>query len=54
MMRVAFINPQGNFDNSDSYWTQHPDFGGQLVYVKEVALALGDMDINVDIITRKL
>ncbi|WDC84816.1 glycosyltransferase [Caloramator sp. mosi_1] len=53
-MRVAFINPQGNFDNNDSYWTQHPDFGGQLVYVKEVALALGDMGIKVDIITRKI
>ncbi|SKA95148.1 sucrose-phosphate synthase [Caloramator quimbayensis] len=53
-MRIAFINPQGNFDNNDSYWTQHPDFGGQLVYVKEVALALGDMGINVDIITRKI
>ncbi|MCX7951878.1 MAG: glycosyltransferase [Clostridiales bacterium] len=53
-MRVAFINPQGNFDNNDSYWTQHPDFGGQLVYVKEVALALGEMGIDVDIITRKI
>ncbi|MCX7694779.1 MAG: glycosyltransferase [Caloramator sp.] len=53
-MRIAFINPQGNFDNNDSYWTQHPDFGGQLVYVKEVALALGEMGINVDIITRKI
>lgn len=53
-MRIAFINPQGNFDNNDSYWTQHPDFGGQLVYVKETALALGDMGISVDIITRKI
>ncbi|WP_027308487.1 glycosyltransferase [Caloramator sp. ALD01] len=53
-MRIAFINPQGNFDNNDSYWTQHPDFGGQLVYVKEVALALGEMGVKVDIITRKI
>ena len=37
-MRIAFLNPQGNFDPEDSYWTEHPDFGGQLVYVKQVAL----------------
>ncbi|WDU82726.1 hypothetical protein [Caloramator sp. Dgby_cultured_2] len=53
-MRVAFINPQGNFDNNDSHLTEHPDFGGQLVYVKEVALALGEMGIDVDIITRRI
>lgn len=53
-MRVAFINPQGNFDNNDSHLTEHPDFGGQLVYVKEVALALGGMGIDVDIITRRI
>ena len=41
MMHIGFLNPQGNFDPNDSYWTEHPDFGGQLVYVKEVALALG-------------
>ena len=40
-MHIAFLNPQGNFDPQDRYWTAHPDFGGQLVYVKEVALALG-------------
>ncbi len=34
-MHVAFVNPQGNFDPEDSYWTAHPDFGGQLVYVKQ-------------------
>ncbi len=38
-MHLAFLNPQGNFDPQDRYWTQHPDFGGQLVYVKQVALA---------------
>jgi len=42
-MHIAFLNPQGNFDPQDRYWTAHPDFGGQLVYVKEVALALGRM-----------
>jgi len=39
-MKIGFLNPQGNFDPGDSYWTEHPDFGGQLVYVKEVAIAL--------------
>ena len=51
---VAFLNPQGNFDQNDSYWTEHPDFGGQLVYVKEVSLALAKMGIQVDIITRQI
>ncbi len=53
-MRVAFINPQGNFDKNDSYWTTHPDFGGQLVYVKEIASAMSEMGINCDIVTRKI
>ncbi|MGB3632456.1 MAG: PfkB family carbohydrate kinase, partial [Rubrobacteraceae bacterium] len=53
-MHVAFINPQGNFDPNDSYWTQHPDFGGQLVYVKELALAMGNLDHKVDIVTRRV
>lgn len=53
-MRVAFLNPQGNFDPKDSYWTQHPDFGGQLVYVKEIACALSKLGIKTDIITRKI
>jgi sucrose-phosphate synthase len=53
-MRVAFLNPQGNFDPTDRGWTEHPDFGGQLVYVKEVALALGELGCRVDIVTRKV
>ena len=53
-MHIAFINPQGNFDPQDSYWTQHPDFGGQLVYVKEVAIQLALMNHQVDIITRQI
>jgi sucrose-phosphate synthase len=53
-VRVAFINPQGNFDREDSYWTTHPDFGGQLVYVKEVASAMSEMGIRCDIITRRI
>jgi sucrose-phosphate synthase len=52
-VRIAFLNPQGNFDEHDRYWTEHPDFGGQLVYVKEVALALGRMGHRVDILTRR-
>jgi sucrose-phosphate synthase len=51
-MRVIFLNPQGNFDESDSYWCEHPDFGGQLVYVKEVCIAMARMGVKVDIITR--
>ncbi len=53
-MRIAFLNPQGNFDPADSYWTAHPDFGGQLVYVKELALAVGELGHQVDIVTRQI
>lgn len=53
-MHIAFLNPQGNFDPDDRYWTAHPDFGGQLVYVKEVALALGRLGHQVDILTRRV
>lgn len=53
-MRIAFLNPQGNFDSQNSYWTEHPDFGGQLVYVKELASAMAEMGIKTDIITRKI
>lgn len=53
-MHVAFLNPQGNFDRDDSYWTAHPDFGGQLVYVKELALAMGSLGHRVDIVTRRV
>ena len=53
-MHIAFVNPQGNFDPQDRYWTAHPDFGGQLVYVKEVALALGEQGHRVDILTRRI
>ncbi len=53
-MHIGFLNPQGNFDPDDSYWTEHPDFGGQLVYVKSVALAMGEMGHRVDILTRQI
>ncbi|AKI97524.1 glycosyltransferase [Kosmotoga pacifica] len=53
-MKIAFLNPQGNFDSLDSHWTDHPDFGGQLVYVKELAIAMASLGIDVDIITRRI
>jgi sucrose-phosphate synthase len=51
-MRVIFLNPQGNFDENDSFLCEHPDFGGQLVYVKEVCIAMARIGVQVDIITR--
>ncbi|MGD2205635.1 MAG: glycosyltransferase [Anaerolineae bacterium] len=53
-MKIAFLNPQGNFDSNDSYWTEHPDFGGQLVYVKEVAIAMAELGHQTDILTRRV
>lgn len=53
-MHIAFLNPQGNFDPKDSYWTEHPDFGGQLVYVKEVSAAIAAFGHQVDILTRQI
>ncbi len=53
-MHIAFLNPQGNFDAADSYWTAHPDFGGQLVYVKQLAIAMAEMGHRVDIFTRQV
>ncbi|MBO8160379.1 MAG: glycosyltransferase [Thermosipho sp. (in: Bacteria)] len=54
MRRIAFFNPQGNFDKYDSHLTEHPDFGGQLIYVKELGKAMSKLGIKVDIITRKI
>ena len=53
-MHIGFLNPQGNFDPGDSYLTEHPDFGGQLVYVKQVAVAMAERGHKVDIITRQI
>jgi len=53
-MHVIFLNPQGNFDPQDSHLTEHPDFGGQLVYVKEIGMALSKMGVHVDIVTRRI
>ena len=53
-MHVAFFNPQGNFDPLDSHLTEHPDFGGQLVYVKELGRAMAEAGHQVDILTRQI
>ncbi len=53
-MHIVFLNPQGNFDPADSYLTEHPDFGGQLVYVKEVAQAMTAAGHRIDILTRQI
>jgi len=54
-MHIIFLNPQGNFDQKDSHLTEHADFGGQLIYVKEISKALVEQypDLKVDIITRR-
>ena len=51
-MHLVFLNPQGNFDQHDSHLTEHADFGGQLVYVKEISQALTRLGHRVDIATR--
>ncbi|HFQ15179.1 MAG TPA: glycosyltransferase family 1 protein, partial [Rhodobacteraceae bacterium] len=53
-MHIIFFNPQGNFDAADSHLTEHADFGGQLVYVKEVAMAMARQGHRIDIITRRI
>ncbi len=53
-MHIIFLNPQGNFDAADSHLAEHPDFGGQLVYVKEVAQAMAALGHRVDIVTRRI
>ncbi len=53
-MRVAFVNPQGNFDPDNSHLAAHPDFGGQLVYVREIARALSEAGHSADILTRRI
>ncbi|MDJ0675850.1 MAG: glycosyltransferase [Calothrix sp. MO_167.B42] len=53
-MHIGFLNPQGNFDSKDSHWTEHPDFGGQLVYVKQLAMAMAAQGHKIDILTRQI
>ncbi|MCG6137855.1 MAG: glycosyltransferase [Nostoc sp. LLA-1] len=53
-MHIGFLNPQGNFDSGNSHITKHPDFGGQLIYVKQLAIAIAQMGHKVDILTRQI
>ncbi len=53
-MHIGFLNPQGNFDSLNSHITEHPDFGGQLIYVKQLAIAMAEQGHKVDIITRQI
>lgn len=53
-MHIAFLNPQGNFDAANSCLTEHPDFGGQLIYVRELALAMAGLGARVDVLTRQI
>ena len=53
-MHIGFLNPQGNFDSGDSHITKHPDFGGQLIYVKQLAIAMAQKGHKVDILTRQI
>jgi sucrose-phosphate synthase len=53
-MHIGFLNPQGNFDSANSHIAEHPDFGGQLIYVREVALAMAQQGHKVDILTRQI
>ncbi len=53
-MHIGFLNPQGNFDSKDSHITEHSDFGGQLIYVKQVAIAMAQKGHKVDILTRQI
>ncbi|KAF7328609.1 Glycosyltransferase family 1 protein [Mycena sanguinolenta] len=52
-LHLVFLNPQGNFDNANSGIGEHPDFGGQLIYVREICASLARHGINVDIVTRQ-
>ena len=52
-MHIGFLNPQGNFDPANSHITEHPDFGGQLIYVKELAIAMAQKGHKIDILTRQ-
>lgn len=50
-MRVCFLNPQGYVEKMPPLGKT--DTGGQIVYVLELAKALGRKGIKVDIVTRK-
>lgn len=51
---LAFLSPHGNFDKENGYYTEHPDFGKEQLYIKKLAKSLAEMEIQVDIITRQI
>lgn len=53
-MHILFLNPQGNFDKNDTHLAQHPDLGGQIVYVQEICKSLVKLGVTVDIVTRQI
>jgi len=58
-LHFVFLNPQGNFGPAlENYLGSHPDFGGQLIYVTEIARALTENgeypSLQVDIVTRQI
>ncbi|KAK7006348.1 glycosyltransferase family 1 protein [Favolaschia claudopus] len=54
VLRIAFLNPQGNFDSNNTGIGEHPDFGGQLIYVRELSQCLAKRHgVDIDIITRR-
>jgi len=52
-LHVVLVNPQGNFDAANTGVGEHADFGGQLIYVRELAEALGRLGMKVDILARR-
>jgi len=50
-MRICFLNPQGHVEKSPPLGKT--DTGGQVVYVLELAKALGRQGVEVDIVTRQ-
>ncbi|MGL5829798.1 MAG: hypothetical protein ACRC0L_09560, partial [Angustibacter sp.] len=53
-LTVALLNPQGNFDTPNTGLGDHADFGGQLIYVRELAVSLAKLGMLVQIITRRI
>jgi sucrose-phosphate synthase len=49
---IGLLNPQGHVRWKDLQIAAHPDTGGQIVYINEVAKELGKLGCMVDIFTR--
>ena len=52
-LTVALLNPQGNFSKHFCGLNTHPDMGGQIVYVAELAKAMAGRGVNVAIAARR-